>query len=120
MSKWRSSALPASVGLIKKHYFRVPQKEQKILLFKGGNTMTEGTRSSLDRRSGIDRRRAYRLGLFMKYADEKRSGDERRSRDERRKGWVRVDRWSSVELEGLKIAKFLKLSDSKATPRTSD
>ena len=71
--------------------------------------MTEGTRSSLDRRSGIDRRRAYRLGLFMKYADEKRSGDERRSRDERRKGWVRGDRWSSLQLEGLKIAKFLKL-----------
>ena len=76
--------------------------------------MTERTRSSIDRRSGTDRRRAYRLGFFLKGGTEKRSGVERRSRDENRQGWVRVDKWSSVQLEGLKIAKFLKQPASKA------
>jgi hypothetical protein len=80
--------------------------------------MTERLRSSFDRRSGTDRRRAYRLGFFLKGGVEKRSGKERRSRDERRKGWVRVDRWSSVQLEGLKIAKFLKHPTPKAPSTT--
>ncbi len=77
--------------------------------------MAESIRSSFDRRSGTDRRRAYRLGFFLKGGVEKRDCEERRSRDERRKGWVRVDRWSSVRLEGLKIAKFLKRPAPKAT-----
>jgi hypothetical protein len=70
--------------------------------------MAAGTRTSFDRRSGMDRRRTYRFGLFSKGGVENREGQERRSRDERRKGWVRVDRWSSVRLEGLKIARFLR------------
>ena len=77
--------------------------------------MTERIRSFFDRRSGSDRRKAYRLGFFLKGGIEKRSGVERRSRDEKRKGWVRVDKWSSVQLEGLKIAKFLK----RPSPRAS-
>jgi hypothetical protein len=82
------------------------------------NTMTEGTLTSSDRRSGMDRRRAYRFGLFSKDGVEKREGEERRSRHERRKGWVRVDRWSSVQLERLKIAKFLKQPISKEASKT--
>jgi len=39
---------------------------------------------------------------------ERRWGKERRSKYEARGGWVRVDKWSSVPLDGLKIAKFLK------------
>ena len=33
---------------------------------------------------------------------------ERRSREERRDGWVRINKWSSVNLHVLKISKFLK------------
>ena len=82
--------------------------------------MTEETRTSFERRSGMDRRRAYRFGLFSKGGDDEPEGKERRSRSERRKGWVRVDRWSSVQLEALKIAKFLKQSSSKASSKTDD
>jgi hypothetical protein len=79
--------------------------------------MTERIRSSLDRRSGTDRRRAYRLGFFLKGGVEKRSGKERRSRDERRKGWVRVGKWGGAELEGLMISKFLKLPASRGSSK---
>jgi hypothetical protein len=78
--------------------------------------MTEETRPFLDRRSGMDRRKAYRLGFFSKGRSEKREGTERRRRDERREGWVRLDKWSSVQLNGLKIGKFLK--QSKASSKT--
>ena len=74
--------------------------------------MREGTRTFLDRRSGTDRRTA-KVGLFARGRFKRRRGDERRSRNERRKGWVRVDKWSSVQLERLKIAEFLKLQTSK-------
>jgi hypothetical protein len=80
--------------------------------------MAEKVRSTLDRRSGTDRRKAHRLGFFSKGGVEKRSGKERRSRDERRKGWVRVDKWSSAQLEKLTIAKFLKQPTSKASRKT--
>ena len=64
--------------------------------------------SNFDRRSGANRRKLYHLGLFLKGGVERRRGEERRSKFEARQGWVRVDKWSSVRLEGLKIAKFLK------------
>ena len=69
--------------------------------------MLENRNSVFDRRSGTDRRKAYRLGFFIEGGVERRSGAERRSRDERRQGWVRVGKWKSVRLKGLKIAKFL-------------
>jgi hypothetical protein len=81
---------------------------------RGYVTMTEGIRSAIDRRSGTDRRKAYRLGFFLKAGVEKRSGKERRSNDERRKGWVRVGKWGSAQLSSLKIAKFLKRQTSGA------
>jgi hypothetical protein len=70
--------------------------------------MPEKRNSAFDRRSGGDRRRAYRLGFFAKGAVERRSGEERRATAERRQGWVRVGKWCSVRLDGLKISKFLK------------
>ena len=79
--------------------------------------MIERIRSSLDRRSGTDTRRAYRLGFFLKGGVEKRSGKKRWSRDDRRKGWVRVGKWCGVWLERLKIAKFLKQPTPKASSR---
>jgi len=68
----------------------------------------ERRKSIFDRRSGDDRRKLYALGRFLKGGVEKRNGEERRARSEKRKGWVRVDKWSSVHLEGLKLSRFLK------------
>jgi hypothetical protein len=70
--------------------------------------MTEKIRSSLERRSGTDRRKGYRLGVFVKGRIERRGGEERRAKYERRKGWVRVGKWRGVKLEGLMISKFLR------------
>ena len=70
--------------------------------------MIERINSKVDRRAGTDRRKLFHLGLFMKRRVEKRCEEERRSKFEVRQGWVRVDKWSSARLEGLKIAKFLK------------
>jgi len=69
--------------------------------------MIERRRSNLDRRLGKDRRRSIKFRLFLNKKTEKRRGAERRAKYELRKGWVRVDRWSSVLLDGLKIKKFL-------------
>jgi hypothetical protein len=76
--------------------------------------MTERIRSSFDRRSGTDRRRAYRLGLFAKRGIERRAGEERRAKDERRKGWVRVGKWRGVRLQGLMISKFLRPASKRS------
>jgi hypothetical protein len=65
-------------------------------------------RSIVERRSGKDRRRIFNHGhLFFRSADRKNLL-ERRSQAERRIGWVRINKWSSVYLWDLKIAKFLK------------
>lgn len=70
--------------------------------------MMERRGSIFDRRSGIDRRRAFFLKRFLKRENERRSKAERRSKKEGRQGWVKIDKWSSVRLDGLKIAKFLR------------
>jgi hypothetical protein len=67
----------------------------------------ERRRSDFDRRSGSDNRKTFLFGRITKGRDERRSGKERRSRAEARQEWVRIDKWSSVRLESLKIAKFL-------------
>ena len=73
--------------------------------------MIRSRRSGYDRRSGTDRRRLYRLKRLLKGGTDRRCGTERRFKYELRQGWIRVDKWSSVELEKLKIAKFLKQSE---------
>ncbi|MFO7736971.1 MAG: hypothetical protein R6V46_00720 [Desulfatiglandaceae bacterium] len=61
----------------------------------------------VDRRSVKDRRRPYHLAHLTYRGPERRGSKERRLKGERRAGWVRVSKWSSVYLKGLKIAKFL-------------
>jgi hypothetical protein len=74
--------------------------------------MSQIERTLKDRRSGKDRRKRIHLSRFrLKGADrepERRNRKERRSKTERRSGWVRIGKWTSVYLENLKIAKFLK------------
>jgi hypothetical protein len=65
-------------------------------------------RNSSDSRSGKDRRRIISLHRFLFKGPERRKTiNDRRSSEERRQGWVRVDKWSSVHLSSLKIAKYL-------------
>ncbi len=65
----------------------------------GGWTMLKMRRSSVDRRSGNDRRRVYNLDYLSSGGIERRSWKERRSHAERRKDWLRVEEWSSVLLQ---------------------
>jgi hypothetical protein len=60
--------------------------------------MDRKERSGIDRRSGKDRRDAYDLDYFLKGGKERRRWVERRWRKELRKGWIRISRWSSVDL----------------------
>ena len=66
-------------------------------------------RNSYDSRSGRDRRRIISLDRFLfKGLDRRRNLNDRRSQEERREGWVRIDKWSSAYLPGLKIARYLR------------
>ncbi len=65
-------------------------------------------RSFTDRRSGKDRRRIMSLKRFRYKGSERRGFNERRLVIERRDGWVRIRKWSSVKMQGLKIAKYLQ------------
>ncbi len=64
-------------------------------------------RNSFDSRSGKDRRRNISPPHFFYKGPERRVMQERRLQEERRNGWVRIDKWSSVHLSDLKIAKYL-------------
>ena len=65
-------------------------------------------RNSSDSRSGKDRRRSVSLKYFFYKGPERRVMKDRRLQEERRTDWVRIDKWSSVYLPDLKIAKFLR------------
>lgn len=58
--------------------------------------MDRKLRSPIDRRSGLDRRKAHDLDYFLRGGVEKRSWKERRSKLERRKDWTRASEWVSV------------------------
>jgi hypothetical protein len=58
--------------------------------------MPNRIRSSFDRRSGEDRRKAYTVGYFLEGGIERRSGRERRCMKERRKDWIEISLGSSV------------------------
>lgn len=61
-----------------------------------------------ERRSGKDRRRIFSLHRFFYKGPERRNTIyDRRSHEERRDGWVRISKWSSVEMQSLKIAKYV-------------
>ncbi|MEJ2104924.1 MAG: hypothetical protein P8X47_10150, partial [Ignavibacteriaceae bacterium] len=60
-------------------------------------------------RTGKDRRKILNLHRFFYNGPERRKAlQDRRSQQERRDGWIRASKWSSVNLDGLKIAKYLK------------
>ena len=74
----------------------------------GGQKMTQVLRIIPERRTGKDRRRIFSLHRFFYQGDERRNAlYNRRSQKERRDGWVRISKWSSVEIQGLKIAKYI-------------
>jgi hypothetical protein len=62
----------------------------------------------VERRSGEDRRAVFSQSRFLHRRIERKNLNERRIQAERRVGWVRVNKWSSVYLWNLKIAKFLR------------
>lgn len=68
-------------------------------------------RSKSDRRTGSDRRRVFSLKHFRFHSKNRRKTGDRRLAAERRQGWVRLTKWSSVNLSQLKISKYLKLPE---------
>ena len=76
---------------------------------KGGLEMPEVFRRLPERRTGKDRRKIFWLHRFFYKGPERRKAlQDRRSKEERRDGWVRTNKWSSVNLYDLKISKYLK------------
>jgi hypothetical protein len=71
--------------------------------------MTFLKRSRKDRRSGKERRKVISLKHFRFKIKNRRRLQDRRKTPERREGWVRLSKWSSINLSQLKIAKYLKL-----------
>ena len=69
--------------------------------------MTAIQRAFSERRSGKDRRKIYSLHRYFYRGPERRVLHDRRTNDERRDGWVRISKWSSVEIQNLKIAKYI-------------
>ncbi len=71
--------------------------------------MPEVFRRFPERRNGKDRRRVFSVHrFFYKGLERRKTLRDRRSQEERRDGWVRIDKWSSVNLHDLKISKYLK------------
>jgi hypothetical protein len=59
-------------------------------------------------RTGKDRRSVFSLHRFFHKGPERRKAlHDRRLQEERRDGWVRISKWSSVNLHNLKISKYL-------------
>jgi hypothetical protein len=83
-------------GLIKSLKQRIPKE------FNAKFEAREEFRSSIDRRSGFDRRKIHNLDYFQKGGMERRSWKERRSNKERRKNWVRGAEWASVFVSNLR------------------
>ena len=70
--------------------------------------MNASIRSSIDRRSGKDRRNKVSLSRLTYHGPEKRNLIKRRSAEERRSDWVKINKWSSICLSEYKISKYLK------------
>lgn len=83
-------------GLIKWSMQRIPRG------FHAKLEVREKFRSSIDRRSGFDRREVHDLDYFQQGGVERRSWKERRSNEERRKNWVRGAEWASVFVSNLR------------------
>ena len=70
--------------------------------------MDTSNRSSIERRSGKDRRNTFSLARLTYKGPERRNLIKRRSTEERRSDWVRINKWSSICLSEYKISKYLK------------
>jgi hypothetical protein len=71
--------------------------------------MREVFRRFPERRTGKERRKIFGLHRLVFKGPERRYAlEDRRSQEERRHGWVRINKWSSVNLRELKISKYLK------------
>jgi len=61
-----------------------------------------------ERRTGKDRRRVFSMHRFFHKGSERRMAfHDRRVQEERRDGWVRISKWSRMNLSDLKISKYL-------------
>jgi hypothetical protein len=70
--------------------------------------MPKALRIIPERRTGKDRRRIFSLHRFFYKGSERRKAlHDRRLQEERRDGWIRISKWSSVNLQDLKISKYL-------------
>jgi len=66
--------------------------------------MPEVSRKFPERRTGKDRCKIFGIHRFFYKGPERRKAlRDRRSHEERRDGWVRTNKWSSVNLHDLKI-----------------
>jgi hypothetical protein len=71
--------------------------------------MPEVFRRIPERRTGKSRRKIFNLHRFFYKGPERRKAlRDRRLQEERREGWIRISKWSSVNLQDLKISKYLK------------
>jgi hypothetical protein len=71
--------------------------------------MPEVFRRLPERRTGKERRNVFSVNrFFCKKNDRRKTLQDRRSKEERRDGWIRINKWSSMRLNDLKISKYLK------------
>ena len=71
--------------------------------------MPEVFRGFPERLTSKDKSKIFNILRFFYHGPEKRKAlQDRRSQEERRDGWVRTNKWSSVNLHNLKISKYLK------------
>ena len=70
--------------------------------------MSEIERAYTERRSGKDRRKIFSFSRFSYKGKERRIKQDRRSQEERRDGYVKIGKWSSVKMQDLKLAKYLR------------
>jgi hypothetical protein len=76
-----------------------------------GVDMKTQNRSRNDRRLGADRRKVISLKHLRFNSQNRRITRDRRVAPERRQGWVRLTKWSSVNLSRLKISRYLKIPE---------
>ena len=80
----------------------------KSQMHHNAQKISEINRLNVERRSGKDRRKIFKQGHFFFRGSDKKNLKEQRSQAERRTDWVRINKWASVYLWDLKIARFLK------------
>ena len=72
-----------------------------MIIFKD-KKLRDTKRALLDRRSEFDRRNVYDLDYFQTDGKERRKLNNRRSTSERRAGWLRINKWLSVNIQDLR------------------